>query len=104
MASRIVKYPVATKTTHEGGSTVTRYHGTPVVAVHADGSFTLKTEGWQTATTKHRINQFAPFRGSDGLYQKNRQWFLRLRGVHHPFVEGMTVKYVSTVVESVEVS
>ena len=35
-------------------------HGTDVITLHPDGSFTLDSGGWQTATTKNRMNRYMP--------------------------------------------
>lgn len=37
-------------------------HSTDVVTIHADGTFTLRTGGWDTVTTKDRINNYGPAR------------------------------------------
>tara|TARA_R100001082_G_C4350912_1_gene154460 strand:- start:588 stop:1001 length:414 start_codon:yes stop_codon:yes gene_type:complete len=35
----------------------------------------LKDAGWQTVTTKSRLNRIADFFGLPGIYQKNFKWF-----------------------------
>src|SRR5262245_25266207 len=52
-------------------SIAVRYHSTRVVIAHADGSFTLNTNGHHTATTKARINDFSSAR----LFQRDFQWY-----------------------------
>lgn len=54
------------------------YHATEVVSVHADGSYTLNSGGYRTATTKARMGEFTP----DGVsvYQSKHEWFVRLNG------------------------
>ena len=37
-----------------------RLHETDVVTIHPDGTYTLNTGGWETVTTKDRINAYAP--------------------------------------------
>lgn len=39
-----------------------RFHATRVVLIHADGTYTLNTGGWDTVTTKARINKYGPAR------------------------------------------
>jgi hypothetical protein len=39
-----------------------RLHNTDVVTIHADGTYTLNTGGWETVTTKDRINGYGPAR------------------------------------------
>src|SRR5215211_4981594 len=62
-----------------------RSHRTDVVTIHRDGRYTLKTGGWQTPTTKDRINTYGPVQVR--IYQKQRQWCW---GDGVPFVSGMT--------------
>jgi len=71
----------ATTISRIGGRTVVTYHETPVVTVDADGTVTLNSGGWRSATTKTRINQAASqldlrFR----VYQADFQWFVSVDG------------------------
>jgi hypothetical protein len=45
-----------------GSDYAVRLHGTSVVIIHADGTYTLNTGGWGTVTTKARINEYGPAR------------------------------------------
>lgn len=45
-----------------GSNYAVRLHNTDVVAIHADGTYTLNTGGWETVTTKDRINGYGPAR------------------------------------------
>lgn len=49
-----------------------RLHSTDIVTFHPDGSATLNSGGWQTVTTKDRINAFSEAR----LYQKSGIWYV----------------------------
>ena len=62
-------------------------HSTYVVKIHPDNTYTLQTGGWQTVTTKDRINQYSPVR----VYQRNYEWFVTINGKEYPFMEGMVV-------------
>lgn len=53
------------------GGIAVRLHNTRIVWFHEDGTVTLHTGGWQTVTTKDRINEFITGR----VYQKNHQWY-----------------------------
>lgn len=53
-------------------SIAVRYHATDVVTYHADGRVTLNSNGFRTATTKARINEFSPVR----LYQAKGLWYV----------------------------
>ena len=54
------------------GDFAVKYHATPVVTIHKDCTYTLKTGGWRTATTKKRINDYSPAR----VYQRKGEWLL----------------------------
>lgn len=49
-----------------------RLHCTDVVKVYPDGTYVLNSGGWQTVTTKQRINTFSPA----NVYQKDWTWYL----------------------------
>jgi len=63
-------------------------HSTYVVKIHPDNTYTLQTGGWQTVTTKDRINQYSPVR----VYQRKYEWFVRINGKEYPFMENMVVQ------------
>jgi hypothetical protein len=44
-----------------------RYHSTDIVTVRRDGTYTLRTGGWNTVTTKARLNDYSPAR----IYSEN---------------------------------
>lgn len=69
------------------GSVGIKLHGTYVVKIHPHNTYTLQTGGWQTSTTKDRINQYSPVR----VYQRKYEWFVRINGRELPFMEGMVV-------------
>lgn len=49
-----------------------KLHNTDVVLIHSDGTYTLNTGGYETNTTKSRINEYAPTR----IFQHKRIWYL----------------------------
>jgi hypothetical protein len=57
-----------------------------------DGVVTLKSGGWETVTTKRKMNQAAMQFGLNyGVYQKDYDWFVDLpNGETVPFKDGMT--------------
>ena len=70
-------------------------HGNHIASLDtATHKLTIKDGGWQSVTTKSRLNalldEFVP---DMGIFQKNWQWFVsdRLTGSVVPFVSGMTV-------------
>lgn len=54
-----------------------RYHSTDVVSWCRDGTITLRTGGWQTPTTKARINDYSPH----SVDQDKGMWYIRPHGV-----------------------
>ena len=68
--------------TDANGDLCVMYHGTVVWRRRLDGSITLHTDGWKTATTKLRMNQafnqFGP--AYYFVYQKAGSWFVGIRG------------------------
>ena len=70
-------------------------HGNHIASLDtATNQLTIKDGGWQSVTTKSRLNalldEFAP---SMGIFQKDWIWYLsdRLSGSVVPFISGMTV-------------
>ena len=70
-------------------------HGNHIASLDtASNQLTIKDGGWQSVTTKSRLNalldEFAP---SMGIFQKDWVWYLsdRLSGTVVPFISGMTV-------------
>lgn len=69
------------------GSVSIELHSTKVVVLYPNGLVKLQTGGWQTATTKDRINQYSPVK----VTQRNYEWFVKINGKEYPFVENMVV-------------
>jgi hypothetical protein len=69
------------------GSVAIELHGTNVVVIHPDDSVMLNSGGWQTVTTKDRINQYSPVR----VYQRDFTWYVKINGKEYPFMDGMVV-------------
>jgi len=70
-------------------------HGNHIATYnYANESLSLLDGGWQSVTTKSRLNALLnEFATGFGIFQKNWQWFVsdRLNGSVQPFVSGMTV-------------
>jgi hypothetical protein len=76
----------------EDGSIGVKLHETDVVIYRQDGTIQLNTGGWETVTTKARLNDYSPV----GIYQKKRVWFVtRFENGQHvelgKFTNGMVV-------------
>jgi hypothetical protein len=60
-----------------------RLHQTYILTFHKGGQIMVKTGGWQTSTTKNRINQFMP--DGVGIHQVKHKWLVSRyegEGVH----------------------
>lgn len=63
-------------------------HSTKVVVFYPNGLVKLASGGWQTVTTKDRINYYSPVR----VYQRNFEWFVKINDRELPFMEDMVVQ------------
>ena len=82
-----------TSVSHHEGVAVVRLHGNKIAEV-GDDFITLFDGGFQSNTTKSRINALmAEFcEPGEGVFQKAFQWFIRANGVTIPFESGMTLR------------
>ena len=55
-----------------GSDFAIRLHDTDIVTIHKSGAYTLNSGGWKTATTKARLNDYAPIR----ISQDKGQWYV----------------------------
>jgi sarcosine oxidase delta subunit len=53
-------------------------HGTEVVTIHPDGTYTLRNGGWATPTTLDRIRRYSPMTWQQLLTERG-EWFIRLQ-------------------------
>lgn len=70
------------------GSFGVKLHDTFVVIIHANGNYTLNSGGWETVTTKKRINEYGPV----NIYQRQGIWYLSNSSVE--FYDGMVLSPV----------
>ena len=80
----------------EENISVVRLHGNKIAEIGED-FLRVFDGGWQTNTTKSRlnaiINRFC--NGvTDGVFQKNYEWFVRDNNVTHDFVNGYTFAWL----------
>lgn len=67
-----------TITADDSASVIVTYHKTQIVRVNKDGTITLNTGGYETLTTKKKMNQAAEQFGLGfKVWQRNHQWFVR---------------------------
>jgi len=50
-----------------------KFHDTDIVVIQPDGNYLLRIDGFQTVTTKARINEFTPAR----ITQRGGLWFMK---------------------------
>ena len=67
---------------------VVQLHQTNVVTYCRYGDIVLNSGGYRSATTKDRINGYAP---CAGLFQKGGEWFLSTVDGPKPFTDGIKV-------------
>ena len=76
----------------EENLSVVRLHGNKIAEVGED-FLRIFDGGWQTVTTKSRLNAIIDRfcnAATDGVFQKNYQWFVTDNGVTVDFVNGYT--------------
>ncbi len=71
---------------------VIRYTRTDIVKIKPNGDIILNSGGWQTVTTKRKINQLLP--SGFYLYQSKFQWFIN----DAPFIDGMKIVFDGKVI------
>ena len=72
------------------GTRVIRYHLTDILEFAPDGTITFNTDGWQTVTTKARLNHFQK---EIRVYQKDFKWFAMDQvNQHVKFFDGLQAK------------
>jgi hypothetical protein len=72
------------------GISVVLLHGNKIAEV-GDTFIRLFDGGWQSATTKSRLNAILHAHGLGGerVFQKKGEWFLNFQGLPIPFFSGM---------------
>jgi hypothetical protein len=60
-------------------------HSTDIITFRKDGTIVANTGGWQTVTTKARLNEYLPV----GIYQRGGLWYWE---GGEPFTEGDTIR------------
>ena len=73
------------------GATRVVFHRTTVVGFDSD-TITLNSDGWQTVTTKRRMNQASEYYGLEfQVYQKDFIWYVLWKGETLEYYDGMTL-------------
>ena len=73
-----------TKVRFQFGRTIVRLYSTDIVDVDTrDNTITLNTGGWNTVTTKERMNAvLSAFNSPYRVYQRDFQWYVQLHYYH----------------------
>ena len=70
---------------------IVKLHGIKIAEVYAN-SIVLFDGGWQTVTTKSRLNALLDeFATGTGVIQRNFEWYLTYKHLKEDFVSGMEV-------------
>ena len=69
-----------------GGKIAVQLHATDVVTFHPDGAFTLTTGGYDTMTTRDRLNNYSPAQ----VYRLKGDTFASVNGKSYRFHDGIT--------------
>ena len=73
---------------YKDGCKAIRLHRTDVVTFRRDGSCVLNSDGWETITTKDRMNKYAPVI----VYQVDYIWYIKQKNSKFP-QKGEPVRY-----------
>ena len=57
---------------YKNGNRAIRYHHTDIVTFKNNGDIVLNTNGWETSSTRERINEYSPFY----IIQKDYIWYV----------------------------
>ena len=74
---------------YKDGTRAIRLHKTNVVTFGTD-RYTLNTGGWETYTTKDRINKYIP---TGYVYQERKEWYVRTPCGVVDYYDGITFDY-----------
>ena len=70
-----------------GDNIAIKFHNTDVVTISPQNIYTLNNGGWQTVTTKERINRYAPV----DIVQRDFSWYIDTLEGRLEFYNGMQV-------------
>ena len=77
------------------GNRAIRLHKTDIITFGAT-LYTLNTGGWETVTTKDRINKYMPHHY---LFQKDYKWYVSTSEGAVEYYDGMRFEYTGTLIE-----
>ena len=78
---------------HKSGTTTQVQLYATVVVEFDESTITLRRDGWNTVSTKQRMNQVSEeFNLRYYVYQRNWEWFVKYNGEGIPFTNGMILQ------------
>ena len=67
-----------------------KYHRTNILKINSNNVVTISTGGWETITTKDRLNQFLGCRGFS-IFQKKGTWYIRGNDKTFEYEDGIKI-------------
>lgn len=83
--SRAIANNTRARVTNGGQDVAITLHNTDIIVFNGDGTLTLNSGGWQTVTTKERLNRYT----QAGITQKAGIWYMRDGSL---FYDGVTIR------------
>lgn len=80
-----------TELIRKGDDIAVELHGNEIIRFFSNGNVRLSSRGYETSTTKDRLNRYTP-RGVS-VRQRDYKWYLTRRGKEIPFEDGMTLRF-----------
>ena len=62
------------------------YHNTVVVYIYSNGHYELNNGGWNTSTTKLRMNEYSPI----SIFSVKGEWYARYKNETIPYFNHLT--------------
>jgi hypothetical protein len=81
------------------GTVAIKYHNTNILKINQENVVTISTGGWETTTTKDRLNQFLGCRGF-GIFQKKGIWYIRGNDETVEYEDGMRITANGTLIRA----
>jgi hypothetical protein len=84
------------------GTRIIRLHLTDIVTIYSNGTIEVNSDGYQTSTTKDRINTYIGPQWS--LFQERGKWLLyrRADGTKHTYMDGTKLLPDGTLVQPLD--
>ena len=76
-----------------------KYHRTNILKINQENVVTISTGGWETTTTKDRLNQFLNCRGYY-IFQKKGVWYIKGNDETVEYQDGMRITSDGTLIRA----